>query len=162
MTKKDFVLAFYPQVLRLNKFYKKKYGYSLPVYGVLAHMAVESGWATSTKMVKANALFGIKATPSWNGKVYSTATHEVYANNRVCINAQFRAYDSTYQCIKDYFELLYKNPRYSKVVGCTLGKYGQYLYDCGYMTDPTAPQTIYSIAKDLHDNYNYKELKKRG
>lgn len=44
--------------------------------------------------VKGNALFGIKATKSWQGETMACNTFEVYDGNKCNIVDCFRVYDS--------------------------------------------------------------------
>lgn len=98
-------------------------------------------------MMKANAIFGIKATKTWKGKVYNAKTKECYDGvNYTDITACFRGYDNFEESIKDYFDLICKNARYKKALNCknaeeciTAIKNG------GYATSPTYVQTIMSI-----------------
>lgn len=98
-------------------------------------------------MMKANAIFGIKATKTWKGRVYNTKTKECYDGvNYTDITACFRAYDNLEESIKDYFDLICKNARYKKALNCknaeeciTAIKNG------GYATSPVYVQTIMSI-----------------
>lgn len=98
-------------------------------------------------MMKANAIFGIKATKSWKGKVYNSKTKECYDGiNYTDITASFRAYNSLEDSIKDYFDLICNSSRYKKALNCknaeeciTAIKNG------GYATSPTYISTIMSI-----------------
>lgn len=86
----------------------------------IAQSALETGWGTSDLMIKANAFFGIKAGKSWRGKVYSSKTSECYDGvNFTSITALFRAYDSLEDSVKDYFDLICNNKRYSGAVAKT-------------------------------------------
>lgn len=98
-------------------------------------------------MMKANAIFGIKATSNWKGKVYNANTKECYDGiNYTNINACFRAYNSLQESISDYFDLI-----------CGLSRYASAIHtssplDCitaikngGYATSPTYIDTIMSI-----------------
>lgn len=98
-------------------------------------------------MMKANAIFGIKATSNWKGKVYNANTKECYDGiNYTNINACFRAYNSLQESISDYFDLI-----------CGLSRYAGAIHtssplDCitaikngGYATSPTYIDTIMSI-----------------
>ena len=68
-------------------------------------------------MMKANAIFGIKATSNWNGKVYNSNTKECYDGvNYTNINACFRAYNNLQESISDYFDLICGLSRYSKAI----------------------------------------------
>lgn len=105
-------------------------GYVLPSV-CIAQAALETGYGDSSLMTQANAYFGIKAD-GWNGKVYSSATNEVYSGNTVTITAAFRAYDSPADSVKDYYDLITGLSRYSGAVSRT-----------GYVRTPE--QTITAI-----------------
>lgn len=98
-------------------------------------------------MMKANAIFGIKATSSWKGKVYNSNTQECYDGiNYTNINACFRAYNSLTESISDYFDLITKLERYRKAcvsnspLECITA-----IKNGGYATSPTYINTIMSI-----------------
>lgn len=98
-------------------------------------------------MMKANAIFGIKATSNWKGKVYNANTKECYDGiNYTNINACFRAYNSLQESISDYFDLICGLSRYSGAIHTSNPR------DCitaikngGYATSPTYIDTIMSI-----------------
>lgn len=143
MKKSEFIPKIAPLVVAENK----KRGFPLFSSVVIAQAICESGWGQSTIMMKANAIFGIKATASWNGKVYNANTKECYDGvNYTNINACFRAYNSLEESIKDYFDLILGLSRYKNAINCsspleciTAIKNG------GYATSPTYINTIMSI-----------------
>lgn len=90
-------------------------GFVLPSV-CIAQSALETGWGTSGLMTRANAYFGIKAGGSWTGKVYSAATWEVLEGSTVNITANFRAYDSLADSVKDYYDLIGNSSRYSNAL----------------------------------------------
>lgn len=101
----------------------------------------------STIMMKANAIFGIKATSNWKGKVYNAQTKECYDGATYTnINACFRAYNSLQESISDYFDLITKLERYRKAcvanspLECITA-----IKNGGYATSPTYINTIMSI-----------------
>ena len=114
---------------------------------VIAQAICESGWGQSTIMMKANAIFGIKATSSWKGKVYNANTQECYDGSTYTnITACFRAYNSLAESIADYFDLILGLSRYQGAINAsspleciTAIKNG------GYATSPTYINTIMSI-----------------
>ena len=65
MTKSEFIPTIAPIVIEENK----RRGNPLFSSVVIAQAICESNWGQSTIMMKANAIFGIKATSSWKGKV---------------------------------------------------------------------------------------------
>lgn len=127
-----------------------KRGYPLYSSVVIAQAICESGWGQSKLMMKANAIFGIKAGTNWKGKVYNAKTQECYDGvNYTNITACFRAYDSLVESVSDYFDLICNLTRYKKALKAknpleciTAIKNG------GYATSPTYINTIMSIIND--------------
>lgn len=113
---------------------------------VIAQAICESGWGQSEIMMKANAVFGIKAY-GWNGKVYNATTKECYdGKNYTNVEACFRAYNSLEESVKDYFDLITTSPRYRKA--CVAGSPLECITEIkngGYATSPTYINTIMSI-----------------
>ena len=143
MTKSEFIPTIAPLVVSENK----KRGNPLFSSVVIAQAICESGWGQSTIMMKANAIFGIKATSSWKGKVYNANTQECYDGSTYTnINACFRAYNSLQESITDYFDLITGLDRYKKAIHtqspleCITA-----IKDGGYATSPTYINTIMSI-----------------
>lgn len=133
MTPNEFINYVAPKVQNENK----KRGYPLFSSVVIAQAILETGWGRASIMLKANAIFGIKATDSWRGKVYSAYTKEVYNFNSITIKDTFRAYNSIEDSIADYFNLICTSSRYRRALETDSP------YDCiseikagGYATDP--------------------------
>lgn len=143
MTKSEFIPTIAPLVIAENK----KRGYPLFTSVVIAQAICESGWGQSKIMMKANAIFGIKATSSWKGKVYNTKTQECYDGvSYTNITACFRAYDNLQESITDYFDLITKLERYRKaIVAETPLECITAIKNGGYATSPTYINTIMSI-----------------
>ena len=127
--------------------------WSLPSVAI-AQAACESNWGTSTKMVKANALFGIKVGKSkvhfgnaWDGSAYDTKTKECYdGSSYVTINDFFRAYRTIEDSIQDYFDMLASCKRYKNCLNKRDPRETiQAIKDGGYATSPTYVSTIMSI-----------------
>lgn len=143
MTKNEFIPTIAPLVVAENN----KRGKPLYPSVVIAQAICESGWGQSTIMMKANAIFGIKATSSWKGKVYNSNTQECYDGSTYTnITACFRAYNSLAESISDYFDLITKSERYRKAcvsnspLECITA-----IKNGGYATSPTYINTIMSI-----------------
>ncbi|MBY6786266.1 glycoside hydrolase family 73 protein [Clostridium botulinum] len=121
-------------------------------YGILPSVTIgqailESDWGRSELSKKGNNLFGIKATPSWQGKVLNMETSENY-NDKIKDN--FRYYSSKGDSIKDYANFLIKNKRYreNKVFRAT-----------EYKTQAKAIEKAgYSTKKDRDGNLLYSSL----
>lgn len=119
----------------------------------ICQAALESGWGTAGTMTAANAYFGIKATPAWvkaakyGGLVYSSKTREVYSGKSVTITDTFRAYRSSTDSIRDYFDLL-ELPRYSESLKAgNVSECITAIKNGGYATDPNYISSINSIFK---------------
>jgi len=120
----------------------------------IAQACCESAYGTSPKMIKANAVFGIKVGKSkahfgtaWKDKAYSTRTKECYdGKTYVNITDMFRAYDSIEDSVEDYYDMLAACSRYR---GC-IGKADPLtciteIQKAPYATSPTYINTIMSI-----------------
>lgn len=120
----------------------------------IAQACCESAYGTSPKMIRANAVFGIKVGKSkahfgnaWHDKAYSTRTKECYdGKTYVAITDMFRAYDSIEDAVEDYFDMLAACKRYKACISerdprkcITAIKNG------GYATAPEYITTIMSI-----------------
>lgn len=117
----------------------------------LAQACHESGWGTSAKMIKANAVFGVKVGKSaykfgtaWKGKAYKTGTTEYYDGKTATkIVDWFRAYDSLEDSTEDYMDLLCTASRYKGALNqnspkkCIEG-----IVNGGYATGPEYVQHI--------------------
>lgn len=115
----------------------------------LAQGALETGYGSSALMVKAHALFGIKATKSWHGKVYSAKTNEVYAGIEQTISATFRAYDTVADSVRDYFKLL-QGKRYKDALTAeTVEDAIHIIVKGGYATDPRYAEKVINIYKQV-------------
>lgn len=137
----------------------KERGYGYASFAIcLAQSACETGWGGSFMMMQAKAVFGIKATSSWKGKVYSARTKECYDGvNYTSITDCFRAYDSYSDSVKDYFELMTLN-RYKASLdpNNTPEQCITHIKNGGYATSPTYINTILTIYyqnKELIDSY---------
>lgn len=146
MKKQQFLNLVVPLVVAENE----RRGKPLFSSVVIAQAICESGWGTSQKMMKANAIFGIKAGSSWTGKVYSTKTKECYDGvNYTTITDLFRAYNNLEESVKDYFNLILNLDRYEKAVNCnTPLECITAIKNGGYATSPTYIETIMAIIKD--------------
>ena len=101
---------------------------------------------------EANNLFGIKKSKSWTGKTYNINTGEVINGKNVVVNADFRAYDSYEDSIKDYVNFLSKNPRYAKVLKATTVKdQAIELKNANYATAPNYASTVNSVYLSIKD-----------
>lgn len=124
--------------------------------GILASLTIaqailESAYGTSGLATGGKALFGIKATKTWKGKVYCSDTKECYDGlNLVTVkNAVFRAYDSWEESITDHSVFLKANKRYKAVVGETdYKKACEAIKAAGYATDPQYATKLIKLIED--------------
>lgn len=135
-------------------------GFVLPSV-CIAQAAHETGWGTSSRMLASNALFGIKAGGSWQGKVFSADTWEVVEGETHNITANFRAYDSVADSVKDYYDLI-ANERYREALSTldamkTPRETVTIIWSAGYATDPPYVDLIMDLldGRDL-DQYDSK------
>ncbi len=116
----------------------------------IAQAIHESGWGTSTKMVRANALFGFKVGSgkkygtAWKGKAYKTGTTEYYDGKTATkITDYFRAYDSVEDATEDYMDLICTASRYKNALKRSTPKECiEGIVSGGYATGPQYAQHI--------------------
>ena len=153
MTKQEFLNKIIPIIQNENS----KRGNPLYNSVVIAQAICETGWGSSSLMIKANAIFGIKAGGSWKGKVYNAKTKEYYSGNIYNIVDYFRAYNSFEESVADYFNLICNSSRYKKALftnnptECITA-----IKNGGYATSPVYINTIMSII----DNNNLRQYDK--
>lgn len=122
---------------------------------VIAQACLESGFGISKTMLHYNALFGIKASKSWKGKVYSAKTGECFDGKTVTIITDyFRAYNTIRDGVADYFDLITNLSYYKKAIHSDSAEECIHaIHQGGYATDPSYSNKIINIIK----NYNLKE-----
>ena len=153
MTNQEFINKIAPLIKAENE----KRGNPLFSSVVIAQACLETGFGKSEIMMKANAIFGIKAFESWKGKTYSARTREVYDNNPVFINDTFRAYNSLEESISDYFDLITKNQRYRRAITSETPRACiEEIKKGGYATDPDYVRLVMNII----EKYNLQDFDK--
>lgn len=119
---------------------------------LVAHAALETGWG---KHVPCNAdgsssfnLFGIKATPAWQGHSIGAATVEFEQGVAVKRVERFKAYDSPADCFGDYAKLLGGAERYAgaRNSGSNAAQFAHSLQQGGYATDPHYASKLRTVA----------------
>lgn len=151
VSKSKYVDKIFNSVNKINK----ENGYQLYNSVIIAQSVLETGWGQSKIMMKANALFGIKAGSGWKGKVYSSYTNEVYDGVECTEYATFRAYDNIEDSIEDYYKLIKNN--YKKALNCDSQKECiEAIKNGGYATDPEYVSKIMSIinANEFIEKYD--------
>ncbi|MHB1676843.1 MAG: flagellar assembly peptidoglycan hydrolase FlgJ [Sulfuriferula sp.] len=114
----------------------------IPAKFMLGQAALESGWGRK-EIVAANGenshnLFGMKATPGWQGKTVDATTTEYVHGVAQRKIEKFRAYDNYADSFRDYASMLRNNPRYQHVIANaqTATEFARGLQQAGYATDP--------------------------
>lgn len=122
---------------------------------VIAHAALETGWGRSLP-ARADGqpsfnLFGIKAGGAWNGAVAGARTREFADGRMQAVDAEFRAYESPEQSIRDYVSLLKSSPRYAQALGTggDVAAFARALSRGGYATDPDYTAKLTAVAARL-------------
>lgn len=134
-SKEEFIKKFMPYAIKVAM----EYDFDPKIIAI--HAGHETGWG---KSVIDNNFFGIKATPSWKAKGGDSIvvkTHEYEEGKKKEIFAEFRAYKSIEECIRDYIELIKRNYPKAYENRKNYKKYFEYLqYDPitgkSYATDP--------------------------
>jgi peptidoglycan hydrolase FlgJ len=114
----------------------------IPASFMIGQAGHETGWGKFEIKNKdgssSNNLFGIKAGPSWTGKVATVTTTEFVDGVAKKTVAKFRAYDSYEDSFKDYARLISESPRYAKARQQTdsVQAFATGLQRAGYATDP--------------------------
>ena len=109
-----------------------------------------------------NNLFGIKASPKWDGKRATRETQEYIDGRFITVEADFRAYDSFQESVEDFGNFLYGNQRYSEVLKADNYKDAvQAVADAGYATDPDDGNKVINII-EKYELYEYDEKVKEN
>lgn len=117
----------------------------IPAPFVAAEAMVETGWGAHCP---GNNLFGVKASPPWDGPTTTLRTREVINGIPEVIEAKFRAYPNYQASIDDHAEFLIKNPRYAAAFQTTNAiDFTRAVAAAGYATDPHYADTIISVMK---------------
>ena len=147
--------AFISMIAPIAQEQAKRHGNKVFPSVCIAQAIHESGWGTAAKMVKANALFGIKVGSgvkfgtAWKGKGYKTGTTEYYDGKTATrITDYFRAYDTVADSVEDYMDMLCTAKRYQKALNRANPA------DCiraivagGYATGPDYAEHIINLIK---------------
>ena len=127
----------------------------IPTAIVLAQLIQESGASNPSGLARQNNnLFGMKGTGTRGSAAYNT--HEFVNGKNVQVSAGFANYNTPYDSIDAYFNLIQK-PRYAtKVAGAkTLNEFAQGIKNGGYATDPNYVSSLMSnVSKFALDKFN--------
>jgi len=156
MTKKEFVKKYTKLIVISTE------GTPLFPSVKMAQAILESGTGSSQKMMKANAMFGIKGyglkSPYWQGKVFNSSTKEVIQGTEVTINDSFRAYDTMGDGVRDHTYLIMNLSIYKQVrEAATPEAQAQALQAGGYATATNYAGSLINLINEL----DLKELDKK-
>lgn len=147
---------------------------------LLTVSSLESGWGLSQLTQKANNLFGFKSSPLWvnnGGKIIRMPTREIYSSVaaipkgetlvgtpkaivvdgkpavEVMVEADFRAYPSWEDSMRDYVRLVSVQPRYAKASAAAkahdFAGYFHAIKEGGYATDPQYPGKLAAAYRSI-------------
>ena len=117
---------------------------------LIAQAALETGWGRSQPGHSHN-LFGIKAGGSWNGASVQANTEEFAGGVAGRVDADFRAYGSPGESVRDYVRLIRDNPRYAEALntGGDVQAFANALQRGGYATDPDYARKLVTVADEV-------------
>ena len=135
----------------------------------IAQAILESAWGKSELSSRANNLFGMKKSLSgdnwgsqWGGKIYTKTTNEEVNGELIQVYADFRAYDSVEESVKDHNKYLAcaKNGsslRYDGIVGeKDYTKVANLLVSGGYATDSKYADKLCELIEHYNlDSFDY-------
>lgn len=129
----------------------------IPHQLIIAQAALESGWGNREIRTRSGKpshnLFGIKATPDWNGETTSVLTTEYINGVATKVKAAFRVYKSYAEALTDYARFIRDNPRYQRVVNSdSVEKAAHALQASGYATDPDYANKLINIVRHVENN----------
>lgn len=131
--------AYFEQMAPLAQKYGRKQGIYPSL--ILAQSALESGFGQSDLARVHHNFFGIKRTAQESSAAYQT--EEVLGGESVTVTANFRAYDSVEDSVKDYAVLVGTLPRYRGVVEANSPEEAaRALVQGGYATDPAYAEKL--------------------
>jgi flagellar protein FlgJ len=118
---------------------------------LVAQSALETGWGKKVMQApdgrSSHNLFGIKASPSWEGPSTVVRSLEYRDGMAELEQSRFRVYDSLASSFNDYVSFLTGNPRYEQALGKVADsrEFVNELQDAGYATDPAYAEKIMDI-----------------
>jgi flagellum-specific peptidoglycan hydrolase FlgJ len=166
MTKQQLLNTYYPAAVKATA------NTGLFPQTLITQLIEESGYNLSSLALQYNNFFGIKATPSWTGKVISKNTYE-YLPNKVLITGTNKLYNNYLDAVRDgankmslfrvyptyelgfkgYVNFLQTNLRYANVFKATTPEQQFYeLQKAGYATSSTYANELLAVYNSIKDN----------
>lgn len=129
----------------------------IPHLLIVAQAALESGWGKHEILTRdgrpSHNLFGIKATPDWQGDTADIVTTEYFHGVAQHVRAAFRVYKNEADALTDYVHFITRNPRYQKVIHSeSIEKAARALQESGYATDPDYASKLINIVRHVENN----------
>lgn len=146
----DFVQALLPAAQQLEA----ETGISARL--MIAQAALETGWGKhlpkDAQGQSSFNLFGIKADARWQGPQVSITTTEYRDGVAVKEQANFRAYGSLQESLRDYVDFLQAQPRYREALSQADNPhaFANALQQAGYATDPAYGRKIQRLVEGEH------------
>lgn len=131
----EFIAAIAPTAVELYKQYR------ISAALQIAQACLESGYG---EHAPGNNLFGIKAY-GWTGPVVRVSTAEFLQGRWMQVEAEFRAYTSFAESLRDHVEMLVSSGRYKNLVGARWDVAARLIKEDGYATDPAYPSKLIAI-----------------
>lgn len=148
----EYVINFVSKMSRAATLASQQSG--VPARLIMGQAALESGWGQ--REIKhedgrtSYNLFGIKAGPSWKGKVVNVLTTEYEDGVAKKVTQPFRAYSSYEESFADYARLIGNSPRYEAVTQARNEiEAARRIQSAGYATDPQYAQKLIGVMSQL-------------
>lgn len=124
--------------------------YGIPATIILAQGILESGAGTSGLTRASNNHFGIKAGPTWGGRVHLAWDDETQ-------KSRFRCYDSAAESFRDHARLLTTNARYRSLFDISVYDYRGWAHGLKKACYATAPHYAQALI-GIIDQYKLYEI----
>ena len=129
----------------------------IPPLLIVAQAALESGWGQNEILTRdgrpSHNLFGIKATPDWQGDTTDIVTTEYLHGVAQRVRAVFRVYKNETDALTDYVHFITRNPRYQKAIHSeSVEKAAHALQASGYASDPRYANKLIDIVRHVESN----------
>lgn len=116
-------LKFIDTIAEIAQLVAREHNFKILVSVCVGQACKETGFGASALMMKYNAPFGVQVGRAkyhfgkgWRDKAYNAKTKEFHNGDYQTQFTDFRAYDSLYDAVTDYYDLLCVASRYRKAV----------------------------------------------
>jgi N-acetyl-anhydromuramyl-L-alanine amidase AmpD len=146
MTEQEWISKVAPDALEVGV------SYGIKPSVLIGMSCQETGYGSSSGLVKYNNVLGMKATLTsdwvWNGEVAKYGTFEVYkGRGMVNLDDYFRVYGSIRECFEDFCGFMTRTKKYGPCIKMlpTAAEQLEALHNLGYSTDPAYVQGVLGI-----------------